>query len=612
MKLSRAFLILPLLLAACGDGLSVDFTLRTAQGLGTVTDLSFDVSGGETYSKHLEATKFSGGEATLRYVPKVGVGAHLVFAFHVVADTAFTITREITLRSGHNVTDVVLDPSGGMPDDMGTGDGDVDLAPMPCTSSAECSGTTPICNGTNCVACAAAAECTGKDPSLKYCDPDGTCRVCQPSSGVCQSAAMLMACNADGSAETPTTCVGDDCNGCTGACGASYCDGKDVATCDQTGAASKVVVKTCTWACESGGCLVLLPSHFDKGSYDVYPGATDLVTGGQTIIIDTKTNPGPPTVKIGGGAATNWPTYSNGADTNNVTLVVGKLTVGAGDTIRVLGARNLLLAAEQDVVIDGTIDASGHVAGPFMGPGPGASTTVPANTTYTNGGRGGGGHATAGGTGGTGDAGISAGIAGVAALTDTNLAGTFKAGTRGPTANYGAEGYGGGALQITSLGTITINATGKVLANGGGGGGGMHNGMNWPSNGGGAGGSLLIEARTVNILGVVAANGGSGGGISDLGAEIAGVDGQASKVQASPQVVANQCLGGKGGAAQLPPTTGGNGVAAASFGCGGGGSYGRILIRVLGALPTFPMATISPDGSDAFTINNVMSASSAN
>src|SRR5205823_4345389 len=80
----------------------------------------------------------------------------------------------------------------------------------------------------------------------------------------------------------------------------------------------------------------------------------------------------------------------------------------------------------------------------------------------------------------------------------------------------GDGGGGGGALQITSLSSITIshpvsasNATELYFAGAG--------GLGTPTTdhgggGGGAGGAVLLEAPSVVVHATVAANGGGGGG----------------------------------------------------------------------------------------------------
>jgi hypothetical protein len=158
--------------------------------------------------------------------------------------------------------------------------------------------------------------------------------------------------------------------------------------------------------------------------------------------------------------------------------------------------------------------------------------------------------------------------------------GTGQAGASGVVAGNGAAGGAGGAIDIDVCGTVTLEGTSGILAQGGAGGSGgagAGNGMGGAGNVGGPGGSINIDAdlsltqdpdSTVDAGGGAGGAGGAGGtsgGNGGAGAN-AGVGGTVDIF--SCETTINGIVGAGGGAGG----TGGAGGGAA--GDGGNGSNG--------------------------------------
>ncbi|MBN1774190.1 MAG: hypothetical protein JXB32_23225, partial [Deltaproteobacteria bacterium] len=160
---------------------------------------------------------------------------------------------------------------------------------------------------------------------------------------------------------------------------------------------------------------------------------------------------------------------------------------------------------------------------------------------------------------------------------------------------------GGGALQITTRGTLTVH--GRIEAGGAGGAGGGEEGG---GGGGGSGGGVLLEADRliVEAGALVAANGGGGGSGTGVGSSgfYTSNDGQRGEARltaaaggADPGTYG--CAGGIGNSASA--LLGGAvpcGDHADYYGGGGGGGAGRI--RLNGNTLAVARNTLSPaDGA---------------
>lgn len=262
--------------------------------------------------------------------------------------------------------------------------------------------------------------------------------------------------------------------------------------------------------------------------------------------------------------------------------------VDISGTLEVKGTRALAIVASGAVNLTGSIEAyaSSSTAGPGGAPptggGKGADGLVSGDLGS---GGGGAGHATVGAAGAT--RAMSAGGAGGTAVNPTSaLVGGAGGGNGGGfdkngCSGKGSAGAGGGAVQISALGSITFGFPASIDVHGGGGLGGCSKGKG--GGGGGAGGTIVLEsvgALTIpsnTTLGATGGAGGAGGG--DI---LDGADGQDGRLSASAVAsggFGSQTGGGNGGNVGNPPTIGVSGG-----GGGGGGAMGRIVLRARGNL----------------------------
>jgi hypothetical protein len=328
-----------------------------------------------------------------------------------------------------------------------------------------------------------------------------------------------------------------------------------------------------------------------------------------TATLDTGGGGNPPAIDISlpqGASLIASPQDGGGPDL--AILEVGSLTVTG--TLRVRGTRALVIIARDAIALLGTIDGSaardtpgpaGHA--PMTGPGRGGDGANA--STYNDSGGGGGGFGGAGGAGQSVGAAVG-GTAGVAYGTPqlVRLEGGSGGGDMSTGCSGREPGAGGGAIQLYTLGVITIG--GSIRVNGGGGGGGHHNcgSLATSGTGGGAGGAIYVQGASVAGTGLLLAQGGGGGGASNFNTNTPGGDG------ANGAVTISAATGGTGGGAATGevndggtggyrdaappslPTLSGNSYGNAG---GGGGAVGRIVVRA--ASPTAmssPQAVILP------------------
>lgn len=279
------------------------------------------------------------------------------------------------------------------------------------------------------------------------------------------------------------------------------------------------------------------------------------------VVVDSVFNPMkfPP---LGGLSATNGTIYINTGDGATVapTLAVGSTTntgyvvtnasgkvvlalfcysgvvISNGVSCVVTGNLGLVLASQGHMSIGSTINVSGAVGYTTVDPaaaggngGPGAESGVRLTTTDSAppGSTHGAGGGTAVNTGtGYGAAGFECGggyggIGGRGWKSDTPI-GYFSSygtsygdgvvsnlfgGSGGGGTSYGGGGGGGGSLELTAMGTLTIDGV-ALRANGGNGAGGS----GFRPGGGGSGGGVIVAARKIVLSGgwSVQANGGNG------------------------------------------------------------------------------------------------------
>lgn len=266
------------------------------------------------------------------------------------------------------------------------------------------------------------------------------------------------------------------------------------------------------------------------------------------------------------------------ADGSEVALfTVRSLTVNSGSKVRVSSTLPVVIVAERDIDVQGAIvlqklgdEASGGGFGPSTsgtGGGPGGGS--PGAKSQFNGGAGGsycGRGGSGGGSEGAASPGASYGKPEIAPLMGGSAGGNEQG------------GRGGGAIQLSAGGLLTIGTAGLVYAGGDGGGN--------SGGGGGSGGAILIEGSTVRVLGTLAANGGGGNvfeGLSDA------EDGQPRAVPAK----GIRATAGDGSAAGvLDGTNGGMTPGDVNTAGGGGGGAGRIRINTASGAATIESSAV--------------------
>jgi uncharacterized membrane protein YgcG len=273
---------------------------------------------------------------------------------------------------------------------------------------------------------------------------------------------------------------------------------------------------------------------------------------------------------IEGTICTQIIAQANGPDV--CIIHASSISIAATESVKIRGSRALVLVADGDITIDGTLDLSGDkdVSGPGGGKLTGGS---PSGTS----GGGGGGFAGAGGAGGTT---IAGGAANGGAAIDPLALPVLEGGT---AANGSTGGGAGGALMLVSC-RGAIRVSGLIdLGGGGGGGGASNNGVVTRGGaGGGSGGFGLFQAVTFEVTGQIFANGGGGGGGSPItpqgvGKGGDGAEGTRSEVAATGGVSQGFDSGGDGGAATTSAEDGKGSIT--NFGPGGGGgSVGALLV----------------------------------
>ena len=195
----------------------------------------------------------------------------------------------------------------------------------------------------------------------------------------------------------------------------------------------------------------------------------------------------------GGGGGGGFAGGGGGAGFNNGTQM-GPGAAGGGANAGAGGTPGTVNTGAGNVPGSG-----GHASGAYAG----ANGTLVVGCTTANPASGGGG-----------------GSIGMAAAADLAITTTFQPGSGGGGgagqcsscgAGGGGGGGGGGAVRIASATSLTIGASGIVLANGGDGGNAVIVGSN--GGGGGSGGVVQLASPKVEVIagGVVQAKGGAGG-----------------------------------------------------------------------------------------------------
>ncbi len=490
-------------------------------------------------------------------------------------------------------------------------------APGACFSMAgTCAPATGLCSyaplGTA-AACEDGNACSRPD----HCDGDGGCistplvcaaapgpcfaaGVCQPSlDGGCTYAVMSGASCSDGNACT----TGDSCaadggcqSGATTPCVAAECQVFVPGNCELDGGCRFTPAPAST-PCDGGRCNAM--------------GSCALVADGGFFFppdnfVPAQHPPAPPFLvdcaltfdsTPGGGfngscSGRPVPVVSiadGGAAGALAVLSVSGLTITDAGSLTLVGSRPVVLAVFGDATLSGPVLANTSRAPARSGPGAGPALTCGSRVggngrmaASQGGGGAGAGFFSVGGLGGGGSNQVASG--GDGGVLDPGGDVPLLVGCRGGTGasdnGNGATpaGRGGGALQLSVSGMLTVNST---ISASGEGGDGASGGSDPGGGGGGSGGAITLQAQrlVVTSLAKVTSNGGAGGGGAQGNSGVDGRDGEVASVAAAAGGAGengNSGLGGDGAAAALSP---GNGGTVSKGGGGGGGAMGRIFFK---------------------------------
>lgn len=437
------------------------------------------------------------------------------------------------------------------------------------------------------------------DPRFPFCDINGavggdpgTCIAvsCTPGAFAACDGDNELVCNSSGTNYEPMHCL-SGCSADVAGCkpclpNMTSCGDHEIVSCDGSG-------NEATQMCP-GGCVDdpephcgYVDPHYLPGFCDSPATASLQVNANQTI--DTAMD-----ADCSGGIApqANGPGICVARYTTFSIASAAKLSVVNTSQANPTGNVNnrpLAIVVDNDLVIDGTLEAGAH--GESSGPGGGYS--MAGGNDFNNGtyGLGGAGFATSGGNGGSYQADGGAQNAGPQ-LPNPLSSAVFLGGAK----NLG--GGGGGVMLVSCRGAVKIAGTVNV---GGGGGPSGYLAFCTPGFGGGAGGDVFIEALAISITGALYANGGGGGAGCVPNTQMAPEeDGQdASLSDVTPALgglaVTGAGGGGKGGIGTSTPGDGRVGQMNVGHPGGGGGSVGWLQTSTPdGISPTLTPAHVSP------------------
>lgn len=451
------------------------------------------------------------------------------------------------------------------------------------------------CTKTNPLDC---SDGTCSDPTHPYCDRDGTVggtpNACvavscdAPAAFVKCAGDTAVSCNAAGDGYDLIQCSmgcsaeAKGCNMCTP--NASYCTAAGIQHCGPDGAPT--TLDACASGCTADPtphCTHIVPRYV--GSACDTPANDDLVIASSaTLGTDLDT------------ACTGGIIQQTAAP--EICVVRNKhISISAGATLRVTGARLLALVADDALDIHGTLDASAD----FITPGPGACDRTSGNGPTNTVGGGGAGFKTAGGAGGTAttDGGANNGgpVDGDPAQLAVLVGGACAV----------ASGAGGGGVTLVACrGPVTIDGT--VDLGGGGGAGGLKVAMTNTiigAHGGGSGGYLVIQAFDIILTGGLFANGGAGGaGYTGSATGNRGADASLSSTYGASGGIAQsgEGAGGTGGFGSSAGAAGKHPVSSGTAGAGGGGVGYLQTYTPQGVTPTLTPTDVSPPLQPNLTI----------
>ena len=455
-----------------------------------------------------------------------------------------------------------------------------------------CTKTNPV------LECDKTGACT--DPRFPFCDATGSIAgdpgrciavSCTAGTFAACDGENAVVCDAAGTNYQLMSCP-NGCDAAQGGCipcqpNMKACGDHTLYTCDASGAHT---AETCAAGCVDGTnphCAILQPRHL-PGVCDT-PGQGTLEIASNTTFdtaVDSNCTGG--LVQQSGGpeicVVRNASMHL--ASSAKLRIVNGVTTTREGN----VKDRPIAIVVDDDLSIEGVVDASSEQASGVASPGGGYQNDDPGQTGTSTVGLGGAGFATAGGDGGSFQADGGAMNGGPQLPNPLNSA-VFAG---GPSA---LGNGGGGVLLVSCHGTVSIS--GSVQVGGAGGPSGYISGFLCASGlGGGAGGNVLIEAMDINITGSLFANGGGGGAgcINSFG--LAGGDGPMSDTMAAfgGTAASGAGAGGIGGLGVNLPGKGATAqMSAGGHPGGGGGSVGWLQTSTPdGATPMLTPAHVSP------------------
>lgn len=501
----------------------------------------------------------------------------------------------VTIKRGEVTTvnltfDFSEHPDGGT--DGGLDDGGTDgggCVPSMCTTPPSCHGTPGTCGASG---CEYPLLTEGSD-----CGDGGVCNAAgQCGSNVCLFRDAGAPCD-DGLACTTDTCVAGACQGACAVHLYDTCNDRVLpAVCGADGG--------CAWTpkppngpCspDGGGAAIgrcnavgwcdpwfALPPSNLPDDVTALPQPTQGWTaaagadGGPCVIDTSGATPGPRDPSANCGFTGQAMTFAQDGGPELAVFRATELLVPPGVEVQFVGARPAVLAIFGDATVYGTLNAAASAASADLPAGSGSTACSVQGAPSDREGGAGGSYRTMGGTGGN-DVLTPGAVNG--SVDGVPLRGGC-AGDVGGGPQPGDGGVGGGALQLTVSGALTVGDGGVLTVSGAGGFGGL--GDKAGAGGGGSGGTVLLEARKVSLLNcVITANGGGGGQGGKNGQPLGetGTDGsQTSNTAASGGNTGG--IGGNGGAGAVNALSGGNGSNGGGTEGGGGGGAGVGLIRI--------------------------------
>jgi hypothetical protein len=253
-----------------------------------------------------------------------------------------------------------------------------------------------------------------------------------------------------------------------------------------------------------------------------------------------------------------------------------ELLVPPGVEVQFVGRRPAVLAIFGDATVYGTLSAAASATSADVPAGAGAWECGVQGTPTEREGGAGGSYRTTGGAGGNSRLPVGP-------VNGTPEAIPLRggcAGGKGGGPRPGDGGVGGGALQLTVMGDLTVGVGGVLTVSGAGGIGGFQDKSG--GGGGGSGGTLLLEARSITLVNcALTANGGGGGEGGKNGQPVGQTGADGSRTTATPALggsMTGRPNGGNGGASGSMPTAGADGMPNQGGG-GGGGAVGLIRLN---------------------------------